>query len=237
VAAARGTITGVAVVTGGTGALGRAVTRRFLRDGLAVAVPWLVREEEESLVSQVGADERPRLLTAECDVTDPAAMADFVRNVVRRFAEINVLVTAAGGFAAGGLTQTDLAAWNRMLMLNLTSTFVAARAAVPWIRSARYGRIVTVASRAVVPPGPGVLAYTVSKAGVITLTQALAAELKADRITVNAVLPSTMDTPANRAAMPGADPTAWTPVDSVADTIAFLARPESAHVTGALITI
>jgi NAD(P)-dependent dehydrogenase (short-subunit alcohol dehydrogenase family) len=99
------------------------------------------------------------------------------------------------------------------------------------------GRVITIASRAVVPPVPGLLAYTVSKAGVITFTQALAEETRGRGVTVNAVLPSTMDTPANRAAMPDADPKKWTPVESVADAIAYLARPESAHVTGTLVAI
>ena len=227
----------VAIVTGGSGALGQAVTLRFLADGGTVCVPYVVAEERETLLARVKPDDRRRLLLAECDVTEPSGMADFVRTVVGRFTEINVLVTAVGGFAGGGLTQTDLDTWNRMLALNLTSAFVAARAVVPWMRSARYGRIVMVASRAVVPPMAGILAYTVSKAGVITLAQALAAELRPDGITVNAVLPSTMDTPANRAAMPDADPAKWTPVASVADSVAFLARPEAGHLTGTFVTV
>jgi NAD(P)-dependent dehydrogenase (short-subunit alcohol dehydrogenase family) len=226
-----------AIVTGGTGALGQAVTLRLLADGMSVAVPWIVPGESEALVARVPATHRARLFLATCDVTDAGSMAEFVRTVVDRFQGINVLVTAVGGFAGGGIVQTDLDGWNRMMALNLTSVFVAARAVVPWMRGARYGRIVTVASRAVVPPAAGFLGYTVSKAGVIALTQALAAELKADGITVNSVLPSTMDTPGNRAAMPDADPKTWTPVESVADAIAFLSRTESGHITGALVTI
>ncbi|MBI2215702.1 MAG: SDR family oxidoreductase [Candidatus Rokubacteria bacterium] len=228
---------GVAIVTGGTGALGQAITLRLLRDGAAVAVPWVVATEHEALVARVPADHRRRLLLAEADVTEPASMADFARLVVGRFAEVNMLVTTVGGFAGGGLMQTDLGTWNSMLTLNLTSTFVAARAVVPWMRSARYGRIVTIASRAVVPPPPGILAYTVAKTGVIALTQSLAAELKPDGITVNAILPSTMDTPANRAAMPDVDPKSWVPVDSVADAVAFLVRRDSGHITGTLLAI
>jgi NAD(P)-dependent dehydrogenase (short-subunit alcohol dehydrogenase family) len=227
----------VAIVTGGSGALGQAIALRFLADGGSVCVPYVVPEERERLLARVKTDDRRRLFLAECDVTEPSALADFVRTVVGRFTEVNVLVTAVGGFAGGSLIETDLDAWNRMLTLNLTSAFLAARAVVPWMRSARYGRIVMVASRAVVPPMAGILAYTVSKAGVITLAQALAAELKPDGITVNAVLPSTMDTPANRAAMPDVDPKTWVPVESVADAIAMLARQESGHITGTLLSI
>jgi NAD(P)-dependent dehydrogenase (short-subunit alcohol dehydrogenase family) len=99
------------------------------------------------------------------------------------------------------------------------------------------GRIVAVASRAVMPPAAGFIAYTVAKAAVITFVQALAAETRAKGVTVNAVLPSTMDTPANRAAMPDADPKAWVPVDAVADAIAYLAAESSGHVTGTLLAI
>jgi NAD(P)-dependent dehydrogenase (short-subunit alcohol dehydrogenase family) len=230
-------VNGVAIVTGGTGALGQAIALRLLRDGAAVAVPWVAATEHDALVARAPGDDRRRLLLAACDVAEPASMADFARTVVGRFGEVTVLVTAVGGFAGGGLTQTDLGIWNRMLTLNLTSAFVAARAIVPWMRSARYGRIVTIASRAILPPPPGMLAYAVAKAGVIALTQSLAAELKPDGITVNAVLPSTMNTPANRAAMPDVDPKSWVPVESVADAVAFLARRDSGHITGTLLAI
>ncbi len=230
-------MSGVAIVTGGSGALGQAITLRFLADGGTVCVPYVIPAEREVLMSRIAPADRGRVLATECDVTDPTGMEEFTRTVVARFSEVNVLVTAVGGFAGGSLTETDLATWNRMMLLNVTSAFVAARAVVPAMRAARYGRIVTVASRAVTPPAAGLLAYTVSKAAVITLTQALAAELRPDGITVNSVLPSTMDTPANRAAMPDVDPRTWVPVETVADAIAYLARPWSGHVTGTLLAI
>ena len=124
-----------------------------------------------------------------------------------------------------------------MLDLNLTSAFAGAKAALPHMLAAGWGRIVLVASRAVVPPAGGFIAYTVAKAGVIALAQALAAETRGSGVTVNAVLPSTMDTEANRAAMPDADRSAWVPVEAVADAIATLARPESAHISGTLLAI
>jgi NAD(P)-dependent dehydrogenase (short-subunit alcohol dehydrogenase family) len=99
------------------------------------------------------------------------------------------------------------------------------------------GRVVTIGSRAVVPPAAGFIAYTVAKAGVIAFTQALAQELRGSGVTANCVLPSTMDTPANRAAMPGSDRKGWVPVESVAAAIAFLASEEASHVTGALVTV
>jgi NAD(P)-dependent dehydrogenase (short-subunit alcohol dehydrogenase family) len=121
--------------------------------------------------------------------------------------------------------------------MNLTSTFVATRAVVPHMVTAGRGRVVTIGSRAVIPPGPGFIAYTTAKAGVIAFTLALSRELASHGITVNSILPSTMDTPANRAAMPDSDRQGWVPVESVADAIAFLVRDESPHVTGALLTV
>ena len=227
----------VAIVTGGTGALGQAVTLRLLADGASVCAPYVVPAERERLLARIPSGDRERVVIEECDVTDVAAMEALVRGVVGRWQRVDVLVSAVGGFAAGPLTATDLPAWESMLRLNLTSAFIAARAVVPVMRSAGGGRIVNIASRAVDPPTGGLIAYTTSKAAVIAFTQALADELRADGITVNAVLPSTMDTPANRAAMPGVDPKTWVPVERVANAIVFLASEGAGHVTGTLLKI
>jgi NAD(P)-dependent dehydrogenase (short-subunit alcohol dehydrogenase family) len=226
-----------AIVTGGTGALGQAIVRRLLADGAAVTVPFIVDAERERLLAAVSAGERARLTVERADVTDEGVMGALVDSVVKRHGGLHVLVSAVGGFAGGALVETDRATWERMLALNLTSVFVAARAAVPAMVTGRYGRIVVIASRAVVPPSGGFIAYTAAKAGAIAFTQALAAEVKAAGVTANAVLPSTMDTPANRAAMPDADFKTWVPVDAVASAVAFLAAESSAHITGTLLAI
>jgi NAD(P)-dependent dehydrogenase (short-subunit alcohol dehydrogenase family) len=227
----------VALVTGGTGALGQAVTLRLLAEGAAVAVPWITDHAHAALLARVAPAARDRLTTARTDVTDPAAMESFVRAVLERHGRIDVLAALVGGFAPGRLLETDRGTWDRMLRVNLTSTFTAARAVVPHMVAAGRGRVITVGSRAVVPPGPGFIAYTAAKAGVIAFSLALAEELRGSGVTVNCVLPSTLDTPANRAAMPGADPRRWVPVESVANLVAYLARDESAHLTGALLTV
>jgi NAD(P)-dependent dehydrogenase (short-subunit alcohol dehydrogenase family) len=227
----------VAIVTGGTGALGQAVTRRFLADGAFAIVPWIVEAERDRLLATLGAGDRERLLLVRTDVGDHAAMRDLVTTVKTRHGRVDALVALVGGFAGGSLLETDAATWERMLALNLTATFVAARAVVPAMVAAGNGRVITIGSRAVVPPGGGFIAYTVAKAGVIAFTQALAVELRGSGVTANCVLPSTMDTPANRAAMPDADRSGWVPVESVAEAIAFLAGDGGRHVTGALITI
>jgi len=227
----------VAIVTGGTGALGQAVTLRLLGDGATVCVPYLFAAGRDTLLSRLGAIDKERLMTATCDATDDTAMASFVDTVRARHGRIDILVMAVGGFAGGALIETARSTWDGMLTLNLTSVFTAARAVVPHMVAAGRGRVITVASRAVMPPAPGFIAYTVSKVGVIAFTQALAQEMRGRGITVNAVLPSTMDTAANRAAMPESDRKRWVPVESVADAIAFLARDEAGHVTGSLFAI
>lgn len=227
----------VAVVTGGTGALGQAVTLRFLSDGAAVAVPYAVQAERDRLYQRVAAADHHRLVMEPVDVTDLEAMTPFAASVVAARRKIDILVAGVGGFAGGSLLETDVDTWKRMLDLNLTSAFSVAKAVIPHMVEAGYGRVVIIASRAVVPPAGGFIAYTVAKAGVIAFTQALAQETREDGVTVNAVLPSTMDTPANRAAMPNSDRKGWVPVEAVADAIAVLAREASAHITGTLLAI
>lgn len=227
----------VALVTGGSGALGQAIVHRFLADGAAVCVPWIVESERERLQASVDAAARARLTLERCDVSDEAAMARLTAALVERHRRLDVLVTGVGGFAGGRLVETDRATWDTMLALNLTTAFTAARAALPHMITAGAGRVVMIASRAVVPPAGGFIGYTVAKAGVIALAQALSQEVKPHGITVNAVLPSTMDTPANRAAMPNVDPKTWVPVTAVADAVASLAAESAGYVTGTLLMI
>jgi len=170
-------------------------------------------------------------------VTREDAMGKFVHAVRDRHGRVDGLVNAVGGFAGGDLLATPLAEWERMMALNLTSAVIACRAVLPVMIAGGGGRIVNIASRAVLAPQGGFIAYTVSKAGVITLTQALAQEVKKHRVTVNAVLPSTMDTPGNRRAMPDADRSEWVRTEDVAHVVAFLLSERAAAVTGASLTV
>ncbi len=227
----------VALVTGGTGALGQAVTRALLEAGDTVYVPYIVDAERAQLQAVVKGDAAGRLIMERVDVADTAALGRFAETARARQGRLDALVTLIGGFAGGGLLETDRATWDRMLDLNLTTVFTATRALVPHMVAAGRGRVVTIGSRAAMPPGAGFIAYTVAKAGVIAFTQALAQELRGSGVTANCVLPSTMDTPANRAAMPGSDRQGWVPVESVAAAIAFLVSEDASHVTGALVTV
>ena len=226
----------VVVVAGGTGALGQSVTLRFLSEGATVCIPFAVPAERDALMARVGAADRSRVVPVETDVTDEASFDRFVRGVLDGQGRVDALVNGVGGFAGGDLMSTSLAEWQRVMNLNLTSAVIGCRAVLPAMTAAGSGRIVNVASRAVVPPAGGFIAYTVSKAAVITLTQALAREVKRG-ITVNAVLPSTMDTPGNRKAMPDADRSDWVSTDAVADVIAYLASERAGMVSGAAIPV
>jgi NAD(P)-dependent dehydrogenase (short-subunit alcohol dehydrogenase family) len=227
----------VAIVTGGTGALGQSITTLLLEAGAGVAIPYAVAEERVALEARLAPEQRARVYTASADVTDEAALGRFVDAVRERHGRVDGLVNAVGGFAGGDLLSTPLAEWHRMMTLNLTSTVIACRAVLPGMMAAGGGRIVNIASRAVLSPQGGFIAYTVSKAAVITLTRALAEEARGHRITVNAVLPSTMDTPANRRAMPDADRSGWVSTTDVAHVVAFLLSDRAAAVSGAALTV
>ena len=227
----------VAILTGGAGALGQAVSARLLAAGAVVCVPYVVPREVERLRAQTPADRLPRLYTEEVDVMDESAFGGFVQRVLDRHRRVDVLVNIVGGFAPGDLASTSLAEWRRMMDLNLTSVVIACRGVLPAMTTGRHGRIVNISSRAVLAPAGGFIAYTVGKAAVITLTQALAQEVRPHGITVNTVLPSTMDTPANRKAMPDADRSGWVSTEAVAAVIAFLASDEAAAVSGAAVPV
>jgi len=226
----------IAIVTGGTGALGQSIVLRFLRAGATVGVPWFVAEEWAALQAAAG-EARARLSGRKIDMADEAAVTAFVAEASGTATRVDVIVNAVGGFAGGDLASTPLAEWRRMIDLNLTSAVVGCRAVLPGMRAARWGRIINISSRAVVPPLGGFIGYTVAKSAVIALTQALAQEERPHGITVNAVLPSTMDTPGNRRAMPDADRSTWVSTEAVADVIAYLASESASAVTGSCVAV
>lgn len=219
------------VVTGGTGALGSAVVSALLAQGATCHVPYIVAAEAEHFAQR--GHERVRLL-AVGNLADEAAVAALYGGAGPLWASIHL----AGGFAMRALAETDKAALMGQLEMNLVSCFLCCRAAVRAMAGAG-GRIVNVAARAALEPrlGAGMTAYTASKAAVAALTQALAQEVAADGILVNAVVPSIMDTPANRRDMPTSDHAAWPKVAEVAATILFLASPANTVTRGALVPV
>jgi NAD(P)-dependent dehydrogenase (short-subunit alcohol dehydrogenase family) len=228
-----------AFVTGGTGALGRAVTGRFLREGYRVAVTFRSSEEWKALEREHPGPARDgALLGFDCDVTQDEPVRLAVAQAAERFGSLRVLVHLAGGYRGGQPVESaDERTVRGMIELNLISAFWAARHAIPHVKRGGAGRLLFVSSRGAVEYYPGAAAYAAAKLGLHALVQTLAKELKKSGVTANAVLPSMIDTPANRAAMPDADFSAWVPPDAVAGLLAHLASRDAGFTSGALVPI
>lgn len=173
----------------------------------------------------------------KADVTDEADVQRLVNDVIRETGRIDALINLVGGFAMGRVEETDAALWQRMLTMNVTAAFLLSKAVLPHMVGRGAGRILHVAAWAVVEPFPGAAAYIVAKSSLLALIKVLALELSGSGVTVNGVLPNTIDTPANRASMPQADPSTWTKPESIADTLLFLASDEAGQISGATIPI
>ncbi len=215
------------VITGGHGVLGRAVTAAARADGLNVAVIDHARGQ---------AVPDGALELGGVDLTDPAATQAAMAAAAERFGRLDALLNIAGGFIWQTADDAE-PAWDRMFALNLTTALNASRAALPYLKASPDGRIVNVGANGALKAAAGMGAYAASKAGVHRLTESLAEELKASSVTVNAVLPSILDTPQNRADMPDADPAKWVQPADLARVMLFLASPESRAITGALIPV
>jgi len=218
----------VVVVTGALGALGRVVADEALSLGAKVA-------GVDHAPTQVPATP-DRLELGGVDLTDPAAAKKAIDAAVSHFGRCDVLINIAGGFTFETIADGDLKTWQRMYALNVMTALNASRAAIPHLTASGAGRIINVGAMGALQAGTGMGAYAASKAGVHRLTEALAAEHKG-KITVNAVLPSIIDTPANRASMPKADFTKWVTPKELADVILFLASDAASAVTGALLPV
>jgi NAD(P)-dependent dehydrogenase (short-subunit alcohol dehydrogenase family) len=209
----------VAVVTGGTGALGSAVALDLLQSGARVAVTYTSVAEWRSL-SERAARYHERLDGLRVDLTTPSAVDSAFGGLKKRCGRVDILVAAAGGFAAGKSYETDDATWDGMLNVNLKTLVNALRAIVPGMLAQNFGRVVTVSSGAIAnSPGAGIAAYAVSKAAVNQLSRVVAEEVKGHGISVHCVMPGTMDTPANRKAMLDADFSKWVTTEKVAGVI------------------
>lgn len=222
------------IVTGGTGALGRAVVRLLLEGGSRVAVPWRRGEEWRALEKALGAP--ASLFGAEADLADPVSARGFVDAAASRLGGLDGLAVAAGGWAGGSrFEEAPEDEWDRMMRTNLATLRNVCRAALPRL-AAGGGSIVAVGARAAETDGARMAAYAVSKAAVHALVRVLALENRG-RVRANAVLPGTIDTPANRKAMPQADRSTWTSPEAIARVVVFLLSSESAPVTGALVPV
>jgi NAD(P)-dependent dehydrogenase (short-subunit alcohol dehydrogenase family) len=220
----------IALVIGADGGLGTHVTRTLLESGATVI--GVSRKIPQS------NSQGPSFIARAADVLRPQVAKSTVDEIATRFGGLDILVHLVGGFAGGKtIAETDDATFQRMFDLNLNSAFYVLRAAIPHMRRAGSGRIIAIGSRAAENPGPGVGAYSASKAALVSLIQTVALENKDLAITANVLLPGTMDTPANRKDMPGADTSKWVQPASVASLIAWLASEAGKDVNGAVIPV
>lgn len=228
----------VAVITGGTGALGRGVVRVFAAAGARVHVPWVAEAERDAMEAEIRRGVIEGSVTLHrADVTDPEAVEAFFATVREAEGRLDILVNGVGGFAMAPLEEAGPDLWNRMMTLNATTAFLCSRAAAGAMEGGP-GRIINVAAMPAVGRGAARMsAYAASKAAVLNLTLSLSQELRARGITVNAVVPTTIDTPANRESMPDADRSSWLLPEEIGGVMRFLASDDAAIVTGAALTL
>jgi NAD(P)-dependent dehydrogenase (short-subunit alcohol dehydrogenase family) len=220
----------VVLITGAKGGLGSNVTDAFLAAGaLVVGSSRAITDSDFS---------NPRFTAIAADLTDSQAAQKLANSVIRRFQRIDALVHVMGGFAGGQpIPETDDATWDKMMSLNLKSAVNIFRAVIPHMHRAGRGSIVVIGSRQAAEPSPGLSAYNASKAALASLVRTAGLENKGAGITANVILPSTMNTEANRKANPAADPSKWVQPERVAALAIFLASPAGAQISGAAIPV
>jgi NAD(P)-dependent dehydrogenase (short-subunit alcohol dehydrogenase family) len=227
----------VVLVAGGTGGLGRAVSLAFLNEGAKLIVTYVVAEEFTELKTMAGANSS-RLTGRKVDVTDEVAVQRLIDGIIGDHGRLDVLVNTVGGYVGGmKLWDAEAGALDRMLVLNLRSGFMLSRAAAKAMLPEGKGAIVNVAAKAAFDHETGLAAYAASKAAAVALMDSLAADLKGTGVRANSILPSIIDTQANRKAMPDADFSRWPKPEDIAPVILFLSSDDAAVIHGAAIPV
>ena len=229
----------VVLVTGATGGLGRAVVKSLLEAGMTVAAVYRDETKLGELETQAGG-KREALQGFRADVTDEQSVRELVEAVLGRFGRIDALLNLVGGYRGGAdIAGTGEADWDFLLLTNLKSAFLCSKAVLPAMMKAEAGRIVSVAARPAVEKKGRTKAgaYAVAKAGVVTLTEAIAEEGRKSNITANCILPGTIDTPENRRLLPAADFSKWTRPEDIASVLLFLVSDAASIVSGASIPV
>ena len=225
------------LITGGTGILGSAVTKAYLARGDTVAVTYLFENEVERF-KEFNPELGENLPFLFANVTEEAEVQKTVQEFLSRFGRLDILINIVGGFI-GGIPTAELEAerWDFMMDLNLKSVFLCCKTAIPHMTAQEYGKIINVSARAGLKGEAGLSAYCVSKGGVRTLTESLAAEVMDSGVNVNAIMPSIMDTPMNREAMPDEEHDRWVAPADVAKVICFLTSDDATIINGAAIPV
>jgi NAD(P)-dependent dehydrogenase (short-subunit alcohol dehydrogenase family) len=227
----------VVLVAGGTGGLGRAVSLAFLQEGAQVVVSFRVQEEFDVLKSTAGATGE-RLEGQLVDVTDEAAVRQLIENIVRKHGRLDAMVNAVGGYVGGTkLWELETKVFDQMMALNLRSGYALSRATARAMLKKGRGAIVNVAAKAAFDHAAGAAAYAASKSAAVALLDSLAADLKGTGIRANTILPSIIDTEANRKAMPNADFAKWPKPEDIARVILFLCSDDAKVIQGAAIPV
>jgi NAD(P)-dependent dehydrogenase (short-subunit alcohol dehydrogenase family) len=221
------------LISGGMGGLGMGVVRVFLSQGAWVTIPYVVESEVDRLKRELAAAEFDRIRFVRANLLEEKVVAQLVNDMSR----VDALVHLVGGFSMGKTHEYSYEDWKKDFDLNLNTTFLMCKHCLAKMIEQNYGRIVTVGSRGALQPAGQLAAYCASKAGVVALTQAIADETKGTNITANVVLPSVIDTPANRATMGDANADAWVKPESLGEVIAFLASEAAKDVRGAAVPV
>ena len=227
----------LALVAGGTGGLGRAVSLAFLEEGAKVVVTYRDQKEWDELKA-ISAASISSLAGHRVDVTDSAGVGELVQKVVAEYGHLDVMVNTVGAYAGGmKLWETDPKVFDQMLTLNLRAGYTLLRAVVPEMLKQKQGAIISVASKAALDHAAGAAAYAASKAAAVAMIDSLAADLKGSGVRVNSILPSIIDTPANRSAMPNADFAQWPKPEEIARVILFLCSDDARLIHGAAVPV
>ena len=227
----------VTIITGAVGNLGTATARLFVQAGARTVLvdhsPDRIRDAFTDI-----ADSPNHLLVGGIDLSDAASLGKLIEQTLGKFGRVDALVNTVGGYRGGKpVHETDLADWDFLFIVNVRTTLLSCRAVIPQMLKQQRGAIINVASRDGLSGSAGYAAYSASKSAVLRLTESLAAELKASNINVNCIMPGTIDTPQNRAAIPNGDFSKWVEPAAIAEVIAFLASDASRAINGAAVSV
>jgi NAD(P)-dependent dehydrogenase (short-subunit alcohol dehydrogenase family) len=219
----------IALVTGGTGALGRVIAGRLAHEGATVFASFLHEKELQGLPPEFGRS----IAKVKADVTNEADVRQLYDQIISRSSRVDIVVNAVGGFLPRKpLTDVSLSEWEFMMNVNLKSTFLSTRESLRRMQGQTYGRIINISAMVGLNPTAGRAPYAISKAGVSLLTEIVAQEQKGRGITVNAIAPSIIATPANLVSMPDEDSSKWVKPEEIADLICYLCSPAAGAITG-----
>jgi NAD(P)-dependent dehydrogenase (short-subunit alcohol dehydrogenase family) len=222
----------VVLVAGGTGALGSAIVNSFIACNAKVISTYLVDKKVDRLESEI----KSKVHLIKADVTNEEEVKELAQSVLRDYGQIHVLVNVVGGYLGGkSVAELDEKGWDLMMNMNLKSAYLVSKHVIPTMISSRNGKIVHISSRTGLKSNGYDSAYAASKAGLIRFVESLAEEVKESSINVNCIMPSTIDTKANRIAMPNADFGKWVKPQDLANVVLFLCSEEAKAITGAAI--